>query len=320
MKNLALTLFTLIWIGVAAVAVAQRDIPQMAGDPSCSAGEAKFWANTTTHKIRKCQNGTISDVDSAAAATGTTYFGVNGDEYSPDRKPDDSALYLPCSDEFNGASTGTWTWANQGTATWTVNSGVDYAILSSPNQVRSTRGLYCVPDNSANWTFTAKLTFGVRSITSLSSVFGGLWVVDGGTVGAPTNVVGVFIEEAPGFNTGTNVWFSTRTGYTGGWTSGNATNELLGTGGNFSNAMSLTTCLQLRYVVATKVLTAKYAADCRNFALLWITTPTRTLAAAPPALGFFVDPNGNDISTMLIEWVRFRTDSTGNSGMYLPGS
>lgn len=317
MKNLALTFFTLIWIGVAAAAVAQRDIPQMAGDPTCVSGEYKTWANTVTHKIRKCENGTISDLDYADAYT---YLGcsggLNGDEYDPDCAPASSALDATCSDEFNNGNSATWTWVNQGTSSIAYLG--DSAHLTVPNQADTERGLYCVPNNAADWTMTARLSVS-NGGGGGNSTHGGLWLIDGGSIATPTNVVTLSVFQSNNSDI-VNVNFGSRTGYATGGLAGviGTNNEGVGLSGTFAFASPQQVCLQLRYVVSTKVLTARWAADCRNW-VAGFSTSTRTLSAHPPALGFYADSAAVNNLNVVIQWVRFRTDAAGTSGEYLTG-
>lgn len=298
---------------VAAPLCAQIDVPQTASDPACASGESKMWANTTSHKIKKCENGVTSDMDSAHEGFDTN-FGPQGDEYNPDRAPSTSTTLAACTDEFNNGNSATWTWVNQGNATITYTG--DFAILKSgAAQTTSTRGVYCVPDNSADWTFTAKVTVSTPSLmTGGGTVQAGLWLIDGGSIATPTTVVGVAVTA---FGTSSSVQWETRTGYTGGWSTAGGGQEL--PGGGIHYAMSpVTFCFQLRYVVGTKVMTFREAPDCRNWS--WNSTSTRTFSAHPAALGFFVDNNNIQAVNEIIQWARYRIDSAGNTGEYPPGS
>jgi hypothetical protein len=290
----------------------------MAGDAPCAAGEFKYWANTSTNKIRKCENGTISDMDSAPASYGTN-MGPKGDEYDPDRAPSTSKTDSACTDEFDGGATATWTWVNQGSSTWTTASDVDYAHLSLPADNASTRGLYCVPNNGADWTWTVKLTVHAHGQGSGNSVSGGLWAIDGGTIGSPTTTVllGVLITSA-----NANVLWSSRTGYTGTVNAVNGTNieNITSLAGVLGRSAAREICLQMRYVVSTKVMTVSYAADCRNW-FFNVTPLTRTFSAHPPAIGIYGDTFSPTTASMEVEvqWARFRTDADGTSGEYLVG-
>lgn len=48
-------------------------LTEAAGDKSCAAGDYKLFANSTSSKIRKCENGTISDMDTTGGGGGAGY-------------------------------------------------------------------------------------------------------------------------------------------------------------------------------------------------------------------------------------------------------
>lgn len=295
----------------------QLDIPQMAGDVyDCTAGTpGKVWANTSTGKIRKCEDGVISDMDSSVAATGTN-GGPKGDEYDPDRAPT-SGLYAPCSDEFNPNVGITGTWTTFGSLTITDPSPADYRkAVDASNATEQMGGFYCTPDNSADWTFTIKLS--ITAFTSINHTTAGIFAVDGGTGASPTRV-NVLEMYVVGTVADPNVMYSTVTGYTFSHPSNAGTNKEAGaTGGIFGNTLAHDVCLQLRYVVSSKVMTAAWASDCRNFGFFGASAATKTLTNAPAAVGFEMS-NISVAGTALIQWIRFRNDSAGTTAPYLVG-
>ncbi len=48
------------------------EFAEEAGNPACAAGDYRVWANSSDGRIKKCQNGTITDLDTSGAGTGVT--------------------------------------------------------------------------------------------------------------------------------------------------------------------------------------------------------------------------------------------------------
>lgn len=307
---------------IAALAIAapvcpqERDYPQLASDPTCSSGDFFIYANTATNKLRMCQNGTATDIGTSVY-TGTN-ASVGGDQYDPDRPPDSSNEVTVCSDEFDTAETGTWTWRNQGAgATWSTPSGADYGVMVNQN----TTGIHartCTINNSADWTMTVKFT-GFNS-NGGSGDTAGLAFVDLGTCAAPSGAVGaVKLLVISRNNTASNFGqfgIATASSYTAN-PGVQPTADTQGTSG-MAMPMPNTYCIQARYNVTTNVMTGRISQDCRNWAS-W-GTATHNFTNDPTCGGIFLaSGNSSHFARMVVQWVRTRTDSAATSGEYIVG-
>lgn len=306
MRHALLLVATLLLCAPLRAQEATSQVPADSTDPTCSSGDYFVWYNTTTGLWMKCQNGETAPIGIGSASS--TVNGSGDGAYSPDRAPSTSATYAPCTDEFkNGASTGTWSWGNQSSTT--LNLYGDYARFDSVNDT-GTHAYLCAPDNSADWTITAKV---MMSDNGSSPSNGGLIFIDGGSIGSPTTVVG-FVLRRDGIGSGSAV-FGTKASYaTTSWTS--VGTEAAGLSWFANSTMEF--CLQARYVVATKVLSVRFASDCRNWH--FNATSTRTFTNHPAGIGIGIESPGSGHSMLDVLWVRTRIDSAGTSGEYLPGS
>lgn len=302
---LLLLAMLVVFVSTAYGQEASQEVPAGADDPTCSTGDYFIWYNTADAVWRKCEDGAVILVGIGDPTS--TVNGPDNGAPNPDRKPVDGDLDLPCSDEFkNGVSTGTWSWANQSTATLTVD--LDYAKLDDTNDTGS-HAYGCTPANSGNWTVTAKVTvFGGSTPAN-----GGLVFIDGGTWASPTTIVG-FILRRDGTSSGSALSGTKATWATTTWTT--LTSE---TQGSFSYAANRATiCLQARYVNSTKVMTFRYAEDCRHFGP---SLGTRTFTNHPGAIGFAIETASGAGSTarITVQWIRTNTSSAGNASPFFPG-
>jgi hypothetical protein len=313
MKSLRLAIPLLLLLSAPLVAdVAKQEYPFVTTDPSCVAGEYKVWTNTADGKIKMCQNGVISNIGTSGY-TGTG-SGPAGAQYDPDRQGG-GTLVTACSDEFdNGTSTGTWTWQHQTGATFTVPSGVDYAVLSTPGSGVTTgqHARTCTLNNAADWTMTVKMS--VYGNTGTSGTFIGLMF----PVGAcnALNQFGVGVNRT---NNGAGFDFVGQLQATNTFTG-----NMAGTGTAEATtafpfmALQQTFCFQARYVVSTKVMTFRVSEDCRGWGV--IPGSTHTFASDPVCGGVSVGVgNATTFTAARIYWIRTRTDAAGTSGEYLVG-
>lgn len=308
MRRLLLALLVALSISASPLfAIAYTEFPSLTADPSCATGEYKVWTNTTDNLIKMCQNGSISAIGTSAY-TGTDY-GPSGAQYDPDRSPDSADEQTACSDEFDGSSTGTWTWRNQGTATLTTPTGADYAVLTSTNQ-SGMRARSCAISNAADWTMTIKFSW--FASTTASTPNAGLFAVETGTCASPTNTWEVSVyrnSTGGGFFMG-----STTSGY--GSTPGGSVSDSSGSGFTHGTAYN-ELCLQMRYVSSSKVMSYRAARDCRNWGT-W--NASHTFSSAPACAGFYTATSNTTSTTQAyIQWIRTITSSPGTSGAYIVG-
>jgi hypothetical protein len=272
---------------------------------SCSAGEYFVYYNSTTGAMMKCENGSLMPI--GVASSTSTVNGPVGSTYDPDRTPT-SGTYGPCSDEFkNGASTGIWSWGNQSSATVTLAG--DFAQLADTNDNTGTHSYVCQPDNSADWTMTAKFL----AVAGGTTGDFGLVFIDGGSLASPTLVVGGVLRRTTkilgDYLVGTKAAWTTTA-----WTAVGSTNV---DGIHWLTDNRIGFCVQARYVVATKVMTFRMSPNCRSWQ--WNATSTRTFTNHPgyAGFGFMVPASGTSQATL--QWIRTRTDAAGTSGEYAVG-
>lgn len=275
-------------------------------DPVCSAGDGFMWCNTTDHFIKKCENGTITVIGSNEVTTTNQGPGTNA--YNPDRRPT-SGTYAPCTDEFkNGVDDAGSSFSTANVSSMSTTLAGDYMKFSDTNDT-GTHAWACTPSNAADWTITAKvLVYGSGTPSNFGLVF-----IDGGSLATPTLVVG-FVLRRTALSTG-DVLVGTKAAWTtAAWTAVSTTDTVAGP--NYTDNRH-TYCLQARYVVATKVMNFRFAADCRNWQLN--ATATRTFTNAPGAAGLGIESPASGNTTVTVQWIRTRTDAAGASGEFLVG-
>lgn len=250
--------------------------------------------------------GTITTTGTCAASFGSTSTtiaqgnsttnGPNGTKYDPDRLT--TSIYFD--EECTGSLSGSWSWANQGTATDDIQN--DSCLLHAPTTGSSTsayrvRWVAAPSSGATDWVTTTRLAPRYDGATNQ----GGLLLLVTGTTTTPTLLVRFMV-----YRNGSNLW-------TMNW--GSVTSYAEGapittfTDTSFGAFMMPPLCLQLRYIHSSKHASAFYSFDCRTWNQFGAT---QTLSADPPDIGRFVSSSSATIDAYVrYYWFRVRTDATG---------
>lgn len=210
-------------------------------------------------------------------------------QYDPDRPPSSCAT---C-EEFTGSFSQTWTWGNQGSATDVVEQGMGKIDGPGAGAGRVFRAL-AAPSGGTDFTVTAKMFSGYE-FTYSTTDSNGIWILEDGTVAAPTKFYEIITY--PTGNWGCGLYGLTMTGFNS-WSS---------TQINFaaSSACYVGLYIQARYTASNKHLDWYFSLNGR----IWTWGALIVLTNHPSYVG---RSNSDGTNPGYFEFFRIRTDADRN--------
>jgi len=275
------------------------------GNPTGSVDSPQDVAASVDDTVLARQGGTLDWVAS-------NLFGPGGSRYHPDRTP----VVCNMDEEFPGAAESlTWSWGNQGSAAIAYLPGMAYLTTDTTTGVQR-RCRWITPPSGQN--FMAVMKFYQVSAT-VSLGLSGMALIETGSIATPTLIIMSVV------NAGSNgiIQGLSATSYTAAY-AGIGGSQSWGSGAVYARP----NYALMTYNDTTKV-TNWYYSYSGFFGQIGGTSATqllftRTLGAAPVALGFFADNNSGATAmsgmTMWVEYFRVFTDGVHNAAPYLIGA
>jgi hypothetical protein len=222
-------------------------------------------------------------------------YGVNVDEYDPNRPPSTCAF---CEEFANNTESLTWRWGNQGTTALSLDH--DTAVVSDnpsgqQQRVRWTTG----PSSGSDFTATISCAWSGALASGVGAC--NLYVLATGDETTPTLMYAIDVLN-------TDVRYYTRSSYAS--TASNSSSFGESSTDREMLASGIPACFQFRYTASTKDLSAYVSPNCMD----WILTLSKTLAAHPTSsIGYGINGATNDPKSRF-RWFRIRTDADGLAG------
>lgn len=212
-------------------------------------------------------------------------------EYNPDRPPTDLGTGGFAEEFTGGAFSQSWQWSNQGSATDVVEQGM--GKITGPGAVTGRVWRALVPPNGVNFTVTAKMYPGFSTLNSTTD-FNGIWLLDTGTLAAPTKFYDFGLYPSGNYNSG--LYALTMTGFNA-WSSTQIN--------TMPSGSVQVMYLQGRYTASTKTLSWYYSQNGR----IWTWGAAVVFTNHPSYVGRF---NSNGADPAYFQFFRVRTDANRN--------
>lgn len=162
----------------------KMEFAEEASNPTCSSGNYYIWANSGDGKLKKCENGSTSNLDNVGVGSSA------GTEYDPDNYPAAGALGSGTSDEFTSGATLTWTSQNLDSMGITYELGG--AFMDNAGTTDAWHGMTTPSLGDVDFYVATKVTMFPLGATVTQGC--GLSLIVEGTAAAPTEINSIDIH------------------------------------------------------------------------------------------------------------------------------
>lgn len=261
------------------------EFSEEASNPACSSGDYYIWANSANGKLKKCENGSISDLDNVGVG------GSGGVEYDPDNYPLAGDVFTK--DEFTSGATLTWTQQNAD------GQGVVYALggvnLDASGVSDAWHGITAPLPADTNQDLLLVAKVHLQGLTTTTRGCG-ISLINGGTAAVPTEVNTVYAR----CTAATTCAFEhlDHDDYDFAGTTSIASDQFVGTTSDYFSAQAgKTVYIGLTWVDASEDIAGVFSWDGVKYEGLATDT---TVDGYPVAIGLFA----RDDAACFFEWVR----------------